>query len=133
MGIISTTLRKPQVDMDSAQAQFVRDAIANNKVTIFSKTYCPYCSMAKEPFRKLNINALIIELDGRKDGNEIQNVLGELTGARTVSLTALSVVVSHITYLSKQVPRVFIDGKFVGGGTDIKRMYEMGELQKYFE
>lgn len=33
----------------------------------------------------------------------------------------------------KQVPRVFIDGKFVGGGTDIKRMYEMGELQKYFQ
>lgn len=100
--------------MDSVEAQFVRDAIANNKVAIFSKSSCPYCSMAKEPFRKLNVNALIVELDGRKDGNAIQAVLGEMTGARTV-------------------PRVFIDGKFVGGGTDIKRMYEQGTLQKYFE
>lgn len=107
MGVISTTLRKPQVNMDSVEAQFVRDAIAKNKVAIFSKTYCPYCTMAKEvmtknrhslincwhpninfqPFRKLNINAFIIELDGRKDGNEIQSVLGEMTGARTVSGT----------------------------------------------
>lgn len=38
-----------------------------------------------QPFRKLNINALIVELDGRKDGNEIQAVLGEMTGARTVN------------------------------------------------
>ncbi|TDG42122.1 hypothetical protein AWZ03_011454 [Drosophila navojoa] len=70
--------------------------------------------MAKEPFRKLKVDAMIVELDGRKDGNAIQSVLGEMTGARTV-------------------PRVFINGKFVGGGTDIKRMYELGTLQKYFE
>ncbi|KAH8406281.1 hypothetical protein KR215_010178 [Drosophila sulfurigaster] len=114
MGLVESVLKKPTVNMDSVEAQFVRDAIANNKVTIFSKTYCPYCTMAKEPFRKLNVNALIIELDNRKDGNEIQSVLGEMTGARTV-------------------PRVFIDGKFIGGGTDIKRMYELGTLQKYFE
>lgn len=29
-------------------ANFVNDAIANNKVVIFSKSYCPYCTMAKE-------------------------------------------------------------------------------------
>lgn len=34
--------------MDSVEAQFVRDTIAKNKVAIFSKTYCPYCTMAKE-------------------------------------------------------------------------------------
>ncbi|EDV97617.1 GH14597 [Drosophila grimshawi] len=100
--------------MDSTQAQFVRDTISNNKVTIFSKSYCPYCTMAKEPFRKLKIETMIIELNDRKDGDAIQSVLGEMTGARTV-------------------PRVFINGKFVGGGTDIKRMFETGTLQKYFE
>ncbi|EDW69939.2 glutaredoxin [Drosophila virilis] len=110
----SSKPKKAVVNMDSAEAQFVRDTIAKNKVAIFSKTYCPYCTMAKEPFRKLKVNAMIVELDGRKDGNEIQSVLGEMTGARTV-------------------PRVFINGKFVGGGTDIKRMYELGTLQKFFE
>ncbi|XP_023160142.1 glutaredoxin [Drosophila hydei] len=105
---------KPLINMDSIEADFVRDTIAKNKVAIFSKTSCPYCTMAKEPFRKLKVDAMIVELDGRKDGNAIQSVLGEMTGARTV-------------------PRVFINGKFVGGGTDIKRMYELGTLQKYFE
>lgn len=29
-------------------AKFVSEAIAKDKVVIFSKTYCPYCTMAKE-------------------------------------------------------------------------------------
>jgi glutaredoxin 3 len=28
--------------------QFIRDTIAKQKVVIFSKSYCPYCTMAKE-------------------------------------------------------------------------------------
>lgn len=70
--------------------------------------------MAKEQFRKMQVNMMVIELDQRSDAEDIQAVLGELTGARTV-------------------PRVFINGKFVGGGTDIKRLYDQGTLQKYFE
>ncbi|KAH8267912.1 hypothetical protein KR026_010798 [Drosophila bipectinata] len=114
MGAVGSAVRPKIVDMSSKQAKFVENTIASHKVVIFSKTYCPYCTMAKEPFRKLNVDATIIELDGNPDGNEIQSVLGELTGARTV-------------------PRVFINGKFIGGGTDIKRMFETGALQKYFE
>ncbi|XP_016032454.2 glutaredoxin-C3 [Drosophila simulans] len=114
MGAVGSALRSPIVDMSTKQAKFVENTIASNKVVIFSKTYCPYCTMAKEPFKKLNVDATIIELDGNPDGNEIQAVLGEITGARTV-------------------PRVFIDGKFIGGGTDIKRMFETGALQKYFQ
>ncbi|XP_017037648.2 glutaredoxin [Drosophila kikkawai] len=114
MGAVRSALRPKIVDMSSKQAKFVENTVASNKVVIFSKTYCPYCTMAKEPFRKLNVEATIIELDGNPEGNEIQEVLGEITGARTV-------------------PRVFIDGKFIGGGTDIKRMFETGALQKYFQ
>lgn len=35
-------------DMSGVSAQFVRETIAKNKVVIFSKSYCPYCTMAKE-------------------------------------------------------------------------------------
>lgn len=116
MGTVVSSMPKPSVfvKMDSQHAQFVRDTISNHKVVIFSKSYCPYCSMAKEQFRKLQVSMMVIELDRRSDAEDIQAVLGELTGARTV-------------------PRVFINGKFVGGGTDIKRLYDQGTLQKYFE
>jgi glutaredoxin 3 len=54
---------------------------------------------------------LTIELEDRPDCNEIQDALGDMTGARSV-------------------PRVFVDGKFIGGGTDVKKLYETGELAK---
>ncbi|GAB0092048.1 Glutaredoxin [Sergentomyia squamirostris] len=105
--------RKP-IDMSSASAQFVREIIGRDKVVIFSKTYCPYCKMAKEQFKKLNQAVTVIELETRDDASEIQDVLGELTGARTV-------------------PRVFINGNFIGGGTDVQKMYNDGRLQKVLE
>lgn len=36
------------IDMSGPKAEFIKNAIANEKVVIFSKTYCPYCTMAKE-------------------------------------------------------------------------------------
>lgn len=96
--------------MAGPPAQYVLDTIKKEKVVIFSKTYCPYCTMAKEQFKKLSFPFFVVELDNRDDSNELQDVLGEMTGARTV-------------------PRVFIDGKCVGGGTDVKRMYEDGSLK----
>lgn len=28
--------------------QFIKEAISQDKVVVFSKSYCPYCDMAKE-------------------------------------------------------------------------------------
>ncbi|KAK9504818.1 hypothetical protein O3M35_009000 [Rhynocoris fuscipes] len=102
------------VDMSSATAQFVKDAINQDNVVIFSKTYCPYCKMAKDVFNKLKKSYTTIELDSRDDGDQIQSVLGEITGAKTV-------------------PRVFVNGECVGGGTDVKSLYENGQLEKMLE
>lgn len=46
-------------------AKFIADAIAKDKVVIFSKTQCPYCTMAKEVsfitnYEINSINQLII-------------------------------------------------------------------------
>ncbi|XP_053687724.1 uncharacterized protein LOC128737174 [Sabethes cyaneus] len=109
MGLLSS--KTAPVNMSGPVAEFVKSAIAKDKVVIFSKSYCPYCTMAKEPFKKLNQAFACYELDHRNDGDEIQSVLGEMTGARSV-------------------PRVFISGNFIGGGTDIKKMYSDGRLEK---
>lgn len=65
-------------------------------------------------FDKLKEKYTAIELDQRNDGEEIQAILGEITGAKTV-------------------PRVFVNGECLGGGSDVKALYENGKLQKYFE
>ncbi|XP_029050709.1 glutaredoxin-C4-like [Osmia bicornis bicornis] len=95
----------------SISKEQVEQLIASDAVVIFSKTQCPYCKMAKQVFDNMQKKYTAIELDEREDGDEIQSILGDMTGARTV-------------------PRVFVKGVCLGGGTDIKRLYESGELQK---
>ncbi|XP_011301537.1 glutaredoxin-C4 isoform X2 [Fopius arisanus] len=97
--------------MSDAKKEWVAQTINSETVVIFSKSYCPYCKMAKDAFDKLKQKYNSIELDHRDDADEVQDILGEITGARSV-------------------PRVFVNGEFIGGGTDVKKMYETGELAK---
>lgn len=64
-----------------------------------------------QQFKKINFPFLTIELENRSDCEEIQDVLGAMTGARSV-------------------PRVFVDGNFIGGGTDVEKLYKSGQLEK---
>lgn len=53
---------------------------------------------------------LCLQLDQRSDGDSLQDYLLELTGGRSV-------------------PRVFVDGQFIGGGDDTARLAANGELK----
>lgn len=73
-----------QVDMNSPQAEFVRSKISENCVVVFSKTTCPYCSMAKRTLDSVGAMYDLIELDRLEDGSKMQDILLNITGARTV-------------------------------------------------
>lgn len=47
-----------------AQA-FVDEKIANNKVMVFSKSYCPFCKMAKDALNETGVKYAVVELDER--------------------------------------------------------------------
>lgn len=51
------------------------------------------------------------ELDNNPDGNAIQDYCNKITGARTV-------------------PRVWVNGKFVGGGDEVAAGVKKGKLKK---
>lgn len=53
---------------------------------IFSKTTCFYCEKAKKLFEHMNVNYTAVELDLNENGNQIQDVLEQMTGGRTVSI-----------------------------------------------
>ncbi|XP_055330570.1 uncharacterized protein LOC129582953 isoform X2 [Paramacrobiotus metropolitanus] len=100
--------------MDEARA-FVEKKLKEHKVVVFSKTYCPYCKKAKGVLAKYNIapeELDITELDKMDSGKaeSVQDYMETLTGARSV-------------------PRVFIDGKFIGGGDDTERLDKSGKLK----
>ncbi|XP_048354276.1 glutaredoxin 2 isoform X2 [Sphaerodactylus townsendi] len=92
-----------------AVANQIQETISDNCVVIFSKTTCSYCNMAKKLFRDMNVNYRSFELDTYENGNQFQDVLHQMTGGRTV-------------------PRIFINGTFVGGATDTQRLHRDGRL-----
>ncbi|CAG9856960.1 unnamed protein product [Phyllotreta striolata] len=108
---ISRYKSSKMVDLSSPKAQEIYALIKENKIVIFSKTYCPYCDLAKECFDKIGVPYLAVELNKRGDGNEVQSILSQMTGARTV-------------------PRVFVKEKCIGGGTDVESLLHSGELAK---
>jgi glutaredoxin 3 len=57
---------------------------AAHPAVIFSKTYCPYCDLAKNNLSAEGGKYEVIELDQRDDGSAIQAALAQLTGRRTV-------------------------------------------------
>lgn len=48
-----------RLSMSSNKAKAVKDLIDSDKVVIFSKTYCPYCKMAKEVNCSHNFNFFV--------------------------------------------------------------------------
>lgn len=70
------------------------------------------CRNAKGIIKTLNVPDVgIIELDEDADGADIQNYLFEKTGQKTV-------------------PSIFIDGKHIGGSSDLASLESSGELKK---
>uniref|UniRef100_A0A1A8HR78 Glutaredoxin-2, mitochondrial n=1 Tax=Nothobranchius kuhntae TaxID=321403 RepID=A0A1A8HR78_NOTKU len=98
----------------TACVQFVQDVVSHNCVVIFSKTTCPYCKMAKNVFNEIGATYKVIELDQHNDGRRLQEALAQMTGARTV-------------------PRVFINGNCIGGGSDTKHLHQQGRLLPLIE
>jgi len=97
-----------------AEASFVETSVADNKVMIFSKSYCPYCNKAKEAFDAMGVSYGTVELDRVEGGAAIQAALLEKTGQRTV-------------------PNVWVKGKHLGGCDDTLRAKGNGELAKMLE
>ncbi|KAJ7510511.1 glutaredoxin, partial [Mycena galericulata] len=86
--------------------------IADNKITIFSRSWCPYCKRAKALFAEEfpDEKALVLELDERDDGDAIQDYLATKTGQTSV-------------------PNIFVNQKQVGGNDKAQAAFKSGELQ----
>ncbi|XP_004578860.3 glutaredoxin 2 [Ochotona princeps] len=93
----------------ASPANQIQETISDNCVVIFSKTTCSYCTMAKKLFHDMNINYKVVELDMLEYGSQFQDALCKMTGERTV-------------------PRIFVNGTFIGGATDTHRLHKEGKL-----
>lgn len=95
----------------------VDEKIKGKKVMVFSKSYCPFCTKAKKVLQKYVASGVlsledyeILEIEERPDCQEIQEHMKSITGGSSV-------------------PRVFINGKFAGGGDDMVALDSAGKLK----
>ncbi|GAA5810532.1 hypothetical protein MFLAVUS_003955 [Mucor flavus] len=97
--------------INQAIRDLVKKAISDNTVMIFSKSYCPYCTRAKDLFDDIEVDYKALELNDHKDGEAIQKVLAELTKQNTV-------------------PNIFVNQQHVGGADALNAAVTSGKLQK---
>ncbi|KAI8997433.1 thioredoxin-like protein [Pilobolus umbonatus] len=90
--------------------EIVEETIKTNRVVVYSKTYCPYCTKAKKVLQDMGIEFIAIELDQEDDGAAIQQYLLKKTGQRTV-------------------PNIFINQQHIGGCDDLLATQKSGKLQ----
>ncbi|KAI9490432.1 glutaredoxin-1 [Zychaea mexicana] len=109
---ITSLFSKPLTPEEMATVeQFVEDLIKNNKVVMFSKSYCPFCERAKKLLQKLGQDFFAMELDKDANGAAIQDYLQKKTGQRTV-------------------PNVFINEEHIGGCDDLFAAESSGKLKQ---
>ncbi|KAL4070287.1 glutaredoxin [Scleroderma citrinum] len=96
----------------STVKDFVENTIRDNKIVIFSKSWCSYSARSKAYFaRNLPTETVfIVELDEREDEGAIQDYLKKKTNLRTV-------------------PQTFINGSFVGDDSTLQ-VKSKGEVQR---
>jgi len=100
--------------------EYVQKMIDSAKVVIFSATYCPYCRVAQKQFDKLNQSTKKLELDESVKNKEFTSAnFREVMDCLTAN-----------TDQQRTIPKVFVCGRYVGGGTETKNMFKSGELQK---
>lgn len=75
-------------------------------VLVYTTSWCPYCRAAKMLLQGKHVTFEEIDVDGRDD---LRKWLVEASGQRTV-------------------PQVFINGRSVGGYSDISALDQAGEL-----
>jgi glutaredoxin 3 len=93
--------------------QEVEQVVRDNKVVLFTKTYCPYCKKAKELLESLKVAFVAFELDEMDElGKAVQASLNKMTKQSTV-------------------PSVFVGSKHVGGSDDLARLVE--DNPSYFD
>jgi glutaredoxin 3 len=76
------------------------------RVQVYTKRYCPYCVQAKALLDRKKVPYEEIDAEGK---DELRSWLAEATGQRTV-------------------PQIFVDGRPLGGFTDIDALDREGKL-----
>ena len=97
----------PMASTSADLSESIQQTIAADKVVIYSKSWCPYCTQCKALFDEMSQPYTVVELDQRDDGEQLQAALLTMTQQRTV-------------------PSVFVRGNTLVATTTRSRLHAAG-------
>merc|ERR1719359_2550822 len=101
------------IEKISDPAKFVGDVVEAGGISVFAKTYCPYCQNALKILQEENADMQVYQLDEYQEpaNGPVQQELNKITGTLSV-------------------PQIFVGGKFIGGASDIEKLKTDGKLKE---
>jgi len=106
--------------MDATLEKEIKDLVKNNKVVVFTKSWCPFCADANVMFQSIHTKDLVVvEADHRNDEDKFMETLKAITS-------------------QKAVPQIFIGGELLKGEKndgfdDLEAVFKSGELKTTLE
>ena len=97
------------VEPENTEYLYIQQKTKDHPVMVFGKTTCSYCKMAKKVLDETGVNYEFETIDNKDDCAALQDMFLKMTGERTV-------------------PRVYVGGKCIGGGTDVFTLHNQGKL-----
>lgn len=79
-------------------------------IRIYTANYCPYCEKAIVMLFKEGYSFNVIDVTAHE---EVRKEIEDMTGCKTV-------------------PQIFVDGRFIGGCSDLERLLESGEFTRIY-
>ena len=92
----------------------VQELISANKVMVFSKSYCPFCTKTKDLLKRYGIEYHAVEMDNINGGDAMHDSLKTYSGQNTV-------------------PNTYINGQHVGGNDDLHAAHKNGKLKQMLD
>jgi glutaredoxin len=89
----------------------MEDMLEANKVVIFVKNDCIYCTEAEDLFESLGIDTYVVNMETVHDASGVKRLLDEKSG-------------------NSMVPKIFISKKYVGMLSQVKDLVASGKLEE---
>lgn len=96
--------------MEKSLSNFIK----SGRVFVFSGTYCPYCTVAKESLTRLGVKFDSLEIDINPLSKSEMNKLNQLCGFKTI-------------------PKIFIGTSCIGGNSDLQSYIKTEEIYQMLE
>jgi glutaredoxin 3 len=91
--------------------EFIEREVSTHQVVVWSKSHCSHCTKAIATLEKRCDKVKVHKLDSHRLGEKVQLVLEQMTGLSSV-------------------PSIFINGKHIGGNTDLQALKKSKQLKQ---